>query len=399
MRATSARRWVALALEGAALGWLAFLLLSFAWRSRLYEWDARSYLLAARAALAGLDPYSIESLRRVSGGHPVSLPFVYPPIGLVPFLPLAPLALDVSLTLWIAIKLGLLAWLVILWRRIAPSIRLAPLALLAVFGFGATTLWDLSSGNVALVEAFLVWRGLDAFVRGRRGAFAAWIVAASCFKLTPAAFLLLLLVPAAGRAPSPVRLAAALATLVALIWIPFWIGPARQWTGFLANLRDPLPVGRSDPGLLALFLDYARAAYASEAAALRAALGAWLVTSLLILGLSARWLIAAWRAGDARRWAFAASWLFVLLAPRPMAYGFVLAVPAPLALPPRGLEHRIGAWVLALVLSLQGILFALHRPVRGSVVQFAPVLLGLALWLLMVRHVGRAPAPALGEAS
>lgn len=384
MSRSTVLRWTARGLEWIALALLLAWLVSFAARQRTAQWDAGTYHLAARAALAGLDPYSVENLSSLAHGKQVLYPFVYPPIGLMPFLVLAQMPLAMALSVWVSFKVLLLIGLIVLWHRVAGDIGWLPLALVGLFSFGGSALWDLRSGNVGILEAALIWIGLSAFVDGRRGTFSAWIVAASCFKLSPAVLLLLLLVPTADRKPSPKLLAISALALVLLVWGPLWIGPASRWSGFLAKLAEVFPVGASNPSMLALFLTYARGAMDSEDLALGLAFSGWLLFVAAMLAVSARWLNDTWRAHDARRWAFTAVWLYALLTPRPMAYGFVLAAAAPLALAPPRFESVAGRLFIAVFLSILGVPVAAGRAPSETILQFAAILLPLVWWLVVV---------------
>src|SRR5262249_5279186 len=138
--------------------------------------------------------------------------------------------------------------------------------------------------------------------------------------------------------------------------------------------------------LLALWLTGTRAWFADPEIALAAAIAAWTGT-LALIGIASRaWLRAAWHAGDARRWAFAAAYLWVLLAPRPMAYGFVALAPAPLFFSPHPFAGARGRLALALALSAQGLLKAVNLETRTLLVFYAPALLALAVWLLIVQE-------------
>jgi len=381
---------VALDLVGVAFA--AVYLATFVARNVRLQWDARTYLWAAHAALAGLDPYRLDHLARVAGHRPVSLPFVYPPVALLPFLGLSALPIETALAVWIGFKVALLAGLVVLWRRLDPRVEWLPLAVVAVFGFNGAALWDLRAGNVALLEAAGIWAGLAAFVAGRRGLFAACVVAASTFKLAPVVFLLLLLVPTDGRRPRPGLFALALGAWLACVAAPFLIGPGRHWSGFLTNLGEPIPVGESNPSVCALFLAYARPWMGSEPLAQRAALAAWIAFVLTMLAASVAWLRDTWRGADPRRWAYAAVGLFLLIEPRPMAYGYVLLLPVSFALAPRPFDRPLGRLGLALILCAQGWARSAKIPAMATLAQFTPALLWTALWLLTVR-AGPAAAP------
>src|SRR5678815_3708635 len=157
--------------------------------------DLQVYKYAGKAVLQGIDPYVRENLKLASGGRPV-FPFLYPPITLLPCLAIANVPWLQLASTWIWIKIGILGVLIAFWARWpVRQPMVLPMALLAVFGWNATAQKDLVCGNVAILEATLVWIGLGSYVAGRRGVFAALVVTAALFKLAPAAFLLLLLVP------------------------------------------------------------------------------------------------------------------------------------------------------------------------------------------------------------
>jgi alpha-1,2-mannosyltransferase len=351
-----------------------------AWRAARLQWDFKVYLEAAHAAAQGLDPYRVENLVAVSG-RPVSLPFLYPPVALLPFLALARLPEPAALALWMGLKVLLLAGLVVLWKRVfVPRASWFLVALVAVFGSNGAALWDLRSGNVALVEAALIWSALAFWVRGRRGAFAALVVLAALFKLAPAAFLLLLLVPAGGQRPRPGLWALALGALGLLAFAPLLVGPASGWRGFLGGLGGDFPVGEANPSALALFVTFLRAP--GESGVPRGAFVLWaaFVVALLIASLGG--LRRLWRAQDPCAWAIAAVALDLLVSPRPMAYGFALGGGALAGLILHVAPGALARWGLAAIATAQGILWSLQQPWAGTLAVHAPFLVLLALWLL-----------------
>ena len=380
-------------LEVAGLALLALYLFTFVARNVSSQGDLRTYLLAARAALAGLDPYRPEQLSALAGR--VVVPFVYPPIALLPFLAFASVTRATVAALWIGAKLALLIGLVIAWRRwLSPRDAWLPLALVAVFGWNQAALWDLRTGNVALFECALLWSAFGCFAAGRRTAFAALVVAAACFKLTPAAFLLLLLVPTGEERPRPLRLIGWLALLGALVWAPTLIGPAARWDGFLTHLPAANTLGESNPSMFGLLTVLSEDAGVAEPQATRLAAVLWALYALALIALSVPFLRRAWRGRDARHWVMGAVFLYVLLAPRPMAYGFLLLVPAPLFFAPPPFDRPAGRWLLALALSVQGLTRAANHPGNSVLYHYAPALLALCVWLLVTRDREPRSGPA-----
>ena len=133
------------------------------------QWDFRVYLAAARAARRGMDPYVIENLRAVTE-RPVTLPFLYPPAALAPFLALSSLPEPIALALWAALKVVLVVFLVVLWKRVfLPGAPWSQLAWVAVLGANAAALWDVRSGNVGLVGPRSCGRGSPATCAGTSG--------------------------------------------------------------------------------------------------------------------------------------------------------------------------------------------------------------------------------------
>lgn len=385
--------WGVLAGVGVAL--LALYLAVFLARTVSVQWDLRTYLAAARAASSGLDPYLPHSLASLTGRE--TFPFVYPAVTLLLFSALT--AIPSAAAVWMGTKALLLAGLVIFWaRRFVPHAGILAIALVAVFGWNGAALWDLRSGNVALLECALLWAAFACFVSGQRTAFAALTVIAACFKLLPAVFLLLLLVPTERGASSPLRLVASLGALAILVLGPMWLGPAARWESFLGHVPAAALVGDANPSAHALataLLD--RAGIGGPMTAWLPAV-IWVAYASCLLFFSAPLLRDAWRRKDPTHWAMLAVLLYALLSPRPMAYGYLLLVPVPFYFAPRPFHTRTGQLLLALALSAQGIAWAARYGSDDLLFVFAPFLLTLCLWGLVVnaqavsRRSGRLPA-------
>jgi hypothetical protein len=228
-------------------------------------------------------------------------------------------------------------------------------------------------------------------------------VAAACFKLWPATFLLLLLVPAGAQTRSPGRLMAALVLLAALVWAPTVLGPAARWDSFLGHVPAANSLGDANPSGLALAGALTEATGHAGPGAGRLATAAWLAYALALLAVSTPFLRRLWRVRDARHWVMAAVFLEVLLAPRPMAYGFLVLAPAPLFFAPEPFHRPAGRSLLALVLAAQGLARAANQQPASLLLTFAPFLLTLAVWLLILRSGARdatvaGPASALAPA-
>jgi len=373
---------------GVALAML--FVLGFVVRNHRLQWDFRTYLAAAQCALRGLDPYLLENLRAVSG-RPIELPFIYLPAALVTFLPFAALPNADALWAWIGLKCAVSVGLVMIWKRVfLPEVPWLALMLAAVFGFNGALLWDLRSGNVALLEVALLWLGFATYVAHRRAWFGALVVAASIYKLLPIAFLALLLVPAKGRR-WPLRLLVICLLAFASITVgPTLVPPASRWSGFSPHMASAFPAGDANPGFLALIWALASAAGVVEP--WRLALSAWGVYALAVTALSVPWFLGVWRRRDAQDLVMGAALIYVLLSPRPMAYGYLLAIPPALHFTRSLPGGTTAALLVALVISAQGLARVANYPLQGLAAHHLPFLIVLTLWLAVAGGALRGPA-------
>src|SRR5262245_39897206 len=211
----------------------------------LDAWDFRTFYFAATAAARGLNPYDASAVSAVAGEE--QFPYIYPPATLVFFYPFSRLGVQHATLLWLGLKLGLAIALLLLWRRSFLGTT-GWIALLAVtlFGFNGSLLMDLRSGNISVLEQLALWLGFAAYCEGRRWRFAVLVSIASAFKLFPAAFLALLLVPLRrkGTRTGPV--------LVGLALVALWVAIPPAWgtrwvTGFLASSSIQRPMGEINP--------------------------------------------------------------------------------------------------------------------------------------------------------
>jgi len=177
----------------------------------------------------------------------------------------------------------------------------------------------------------------------------------------------------------------ALAALGTFVFGPLAIGPAARWEGFLRNLPAALTLGDANPSGLGLALVLAQHLAGPGRGTSVLAHAAWAAYAVALLGISIPFLRRAWRTRDPRLWVTGAAFLYLLLAPRPMAYGFVLLGPAPLFLAPRPFDKRRGRLLLSLALSAQGLTRATGHHSDTLEFLYAPFLLTLCLWLLIAR--------------
>ncbi len=354
-------------------------------------WDFQTYWCAARTAAQGGDPYDIVQLSRQLG-RPVELPFVYSPITLLVFLPFALLPAGAASVAWLALKAGCLVALLLVWlRSFLPRAPILAVTAALALGFNAAAVWDLEAGNITAIEQLLVWSALAAYVAERRKLFAALIVAASLFKLWPIALLALLLAPSRRSGADIGTAALALAAFAAMVWLPVAAGPS--WARlYLHDLPAERTWGIANPSAIGLFdmlLDDNRTPLLHP---LSRQFLLWIayVTALVGLSLPVLWRLLGAR--DPYLWCLAAAALHTLLSPRPMAYGYLEAVPPALCLGGALLARWGGIGVMAAIVSAQAVIFG-GLNVRHFTPWTAstPFLLLLILWLgvsLVGAHAG-----------
>src|SRR5262249_29818359 len=289
-------------------------------------WDFPNYHRAAREMRAGSSPYAPETLARDNWDP--GTPFLYAPITLVCLRPLAALAWERAGLVWFWLKLAAAVVLVAVWwwaiaGRCPPAVFLA----MMLFGFNGALLLDLRSGNVSGLEALLLWVGFVAFLDDRRWLSAGLIAVAAQFKLLPIVFLGLLAWPGPKRSARWTPILAGLGLFLLLLALPNLIGA--PWAqGYLHNLEKVRPYGEANPSAMGI-IDTLLAGGGQEGGRGHLAQWLWAIYCIALLMLSADGVRRAWRRGDRMEWLVTLVMLFILLTPRPVIYGYALAlVPA-----------------------------------------------------------------------
>jgi len=390
--------FVGVALDVVGVTLIALFLLGFVERNLIHQGDLKTYQLAASAVLKGLDPYVPENLAALAGRR--VFPFVYPPVTLPMFVAAASLPAKTFAAWWMWGKIGLLGVLVVAWWKwFSREASLLSMALVATFGWNSSAQWDLAAGNVAILECGLIWAAFACYLAGWRMRFALLIAAAACFKLAPAAFLLLLLVPTSNSTASPKRFLAALSILGVIVFGPTLFGPAAHYHPFWGHVPDATSYGVANPSALGLATLLVQLTGLRGTAAEHVASAVWIAYAAGLITFSLPLLRHAYHCRDARRWIMTAVFLYVLLLPRPMAYGFVVLAPAPLFFSPRPFDGAPGRLVLGLVLATQGIWRLTSNTSGSPLVTYAPFLLTLCVWLLVVNeHLVATASASAGRA-
>jgi hypothetical protein len=348
------------------------------------QWDFETYYYAASACRAHLNPYDLKVLSLVAGRR-VELPFMYPPVALIPFLALSFLSLSAASLVWLGLKLGLLAGLITMWRR--GFLRGVPgEAVLGVtlFGFNAAVLWDLRTGNVAIVEALFLWAGFSAYVRARTTRSALFIAAASVFKITPIAYLGLLLLGPSRTKRKVLAVASGLVLLAALLAIswPLTVEWARALQRSIAFER---PIGEVNPSALGIIdgvLGDRHRVLALPLFALYAC----------VIALAAYPMVRRLRrVGSREDWVIMAVILWTLLSPRVMIYSYVIMVVPALFVIQTAISTPLTRTLGYLLLMIQGLVRLLPGRPPAALAE-GPFVLTVAVFVLLVaRSIGSRP--------
>jgi hypothetical protein len=119
----------------------------------------------------------------------------------------------------------------------------------------------------------------------------------------------------------------------------------------------------------------------------------WASYVAVLIGLSLPTLRRLWRAGDRTQWVMAGVVLYCLLAPRVMAYGYLMAVPPAFALVSPVLRRVGGAGTVAGLLGAQAVAARLLGwDYRSPWLANLPFLLLLGFWLAYALVGARAAA-------
>ena len=231
MTPTSQRGSRALCIAFAAVC-AAWWLHKLGWTPPVGQWDFRVYYFGAQAWRAGLDPYDPRVLPAELFG--TGFKFNYPPYALALFSPLTHLSVVHAMQIFLVVKLAALAWLLTIWSRLLRTGIADPLWIVfLLFAYSSAIFVDVISGSVTTFEQLLVWLGVGALLDRRYGAFAAAIVVASLFRLTPIALLVAALVLPDRRGIRSV--AAGLASAAAIAVTTALVAP-QLTRGFLRSL-------------------------------------------------------------------------------------------------------------------------------------------------------------------
>ncbi len=252
-------------------------------------WDFRVYYYAAEAWANGVNPYVLGNLpQALDQGF---FAFTYPPYLLPLFWPLTLLPLQTATLVFLAIKLILLAWLVVIWSDVLRISVAAPSWILfLLFGYSSAIFVDVASGNVVVIEQLIAWLGIASLLRQQYGRFVTAVVAASLFKLTP-----IILLALCWWIPNRRRykyLAGGVLSFVGILLATYLASP-RLTTEFLQHVMSLDERGPNNAALLPLIRDVSQ--HLSQASGF--AINAGAQTALYAL-LASAVLLVTWMAAN-----------------------------------------------------------------------------------------------------
>ena len=354
-------------------------------------WDFETYYHAARSFRAGLSPYSLQDLS-VTAQAALDLPFLYPPAALAWFLPLTWLPIGTAAAVWLAFKCLLLVTLVWIWRRyFLPEVGWPTMLGITLLGFNLSALWDLRTGNVALLEASLLWLGFLSYLHRRERLTVYLIALASMFKLLPLLLLGLLgLAKGSGRRRLAL-IASGVAILAVMVSLP--PGLSSDWRRALFLGAGDRPTGDINPSALGVADWLVTELELPAAIAPNLALGLYLVYFAVVLALSIGPLVRVEAAGSRREQVVGVVLLWLLLLPRTMVYSYVMAVVPVLFVLRHSLESSMARGTAYALVVAQGVVRLLPGQPPPILAPLSFLIL-LGTWVLWMR---RAPVSSASE--
>ncbi len=154
-------------------------------QSNSFGWDLHVYQQAASRLKDGLDPFDDDFRVRI-GSQTARLPFIYPPLTLYPFMALASVSKQFAYLTWLVIDLFALWSLNRIWCRSFLGTNLdGRWAAFQLLAFNASVYTCFATGNIALLEALVIFLAMEALLAKKDFRCASWILLASLFKIVP----------------------------------------------------------------------------------------------------------------------------------------------------------------------------------------------------------------------
>jgi len=342
------------------------------------QWDFEAYYFALKVYDAGGNPW--ETSEVVKAADRAVWPFLYPHHTFLFFRLFAFDDLGKAKDVYLATRLGCVAFLLVLWtygfvRKGGRGWFLA----FAMLGCNATICRDLAVGNVSIIEQVPLWLGLFALQRGWLGAFCGLVILAGQFKLLPLFLVGLVLTTNAKRRWTYLwGSVAACAVIAAGVYLSNpWAARTFARLTFLVGTMEP--GGSINPNSLALFRDVCDGLLRSSdiPGDFTPKQVANVVYGVFVVVVVAAYAWKVRRGMEARTALFVGVLTYVLLAPRMKDYSYVIAL-VPVFELIRGQLGRPGSlnWLIVGA----GLLLAL--PGLDMSWEYRPLLLACWAWLV-----------------
>jgi hypothetical protein len=344
---------------GLAMGFLSYI---YCLRATML-WDFKTSFAAGWLVRHGQNPYDNRLLFPLIAPYDFPVAYSLPAIGF--FVPFTFLDYPLAAVIWMVAMTGCWIALLVLWSRHFAGGQSSPwFPLLALFAFNLAIAKNLVTGNIATVEALLLWIAFLFLVRKKMAGFVIFLLLGASFKMTPIVFLGLPLLHPQLRRWKTVCLSAAIFLcylLTTYLFAPKWF-PYYQ-ANLLFNVKEWALRDIFNPSSFALSRRLVFGALPSLSAEENLRMGSVLYFILIIpiIVVSAKVMIKLSRQSwDAvgKIIILYATLVYALIVPRLSDYSFTLLIPA--ALYVITMLPRTEALLLmgALVLSLFQISFA-----------------------------------------
>jgi len=354
----------------------------------LYQWDVVVYWWGGRAFMHGASPYGPIP------GQPEYLHFVYPPLPAALFAPLATLNQSAAKVVWLVLKLLALWGTVRIWRRALGVERIAvPSLFFFTFAFGSAVLVDVTAGNIAIFEQFVLWLAFTALLARRPWLFMLGVVLVAQLKLTPIFFLGLLLVDDERPRWAPFLAGAAL--FAALTGANALLLPG-QTQEFLASVSSLGERGWGDPSTLGVMQDLV-----DQLRGLRVPLpeatayALYLAAVIALMVRTVRWWRDQRAAGTLDRTVLVlvTLTLYALVMPRMKDYSYVALLPAAwyVLSGPQAVTASVA--ILAVLVPRPLPQLKLWLPMVPQPYVYAPLLGALVIWSILTTKRAAAAEP------
>jgi hypothetical protein len=174
------------------LGYFLTLVLHISANFDQYQWDFRTHRKAGEIFAADSDPYDPSILFPKAK---TTFLYNYPPVTLYFYKFFAQFDYKTAFHIFLIAKSILLIGLIYFWKRkFLKTNANALFGLFCLFAFNGAVYRDLIAGNINLLEQVFLWLAFYFYLKRRLILFCTFCLLAASFKMTPAFFLVLLLI-------------------------------------------------------------------------------------------------------------------------------------------------------------------------------------------------------------